>query len=384
MEKADKENKAVAGSDSYRNSSGKKPKINPNIKIKPQPKSNEKESDAGVRDTKILEKLKDLEKDEEQRKAMQTLEEQKQKISEEISEMAVLADQIYIGKAEGVTSPESKSKAMYELFKTIVKDNQEEYSSMLKQNLETEMYERLQDTVSSNENHEENIIHKLKILIRDLQEKTPKIHSEVQNFIEAQKTWREDKEKEFDLQIAQISKATEESDKNEMKTKYTDLCEYVDTMRKEVEGFKDAREKLIVDRDEKIAELEETKNNKLTESKRNIEEKIQALKTESDRLKKELPQSRKDYSTHKKESKKLVSIIENNNKKKKEYKEVITKLNKDLYDLNKNSSKDSQSLVDAFKANLLEKTDTQATLNKQLTELTAECTLIQEQIDSKQ
>ena len=74
-------------------------------------------------------------------------------------------------------------------------------------------------------------------------------------------------------------------------------------MKKEVDQFKEARENLISERDEKIKELEDTKNNKLVDSKRNIQEKIQALKQESSKLKKELPNSRKDYSKHKNESK---------------------------------------------------------------------------------
>lgn len=387
MEKADKENKSIGGGDSYKGSSGKKLKINPNIKITPTPKTNGKEENKPEDNSNyILEKLKDFEKEEEQRKAAKTLEEQKKKIAEEVRQMASLADDIYTGKAENTQDPAAKVKAMYELFKTITKSNFDELNSMLQSNLDCEMYERLMDIVLGDENREENTIHKLKILIRDLQDKTPKIHDEVNKFVEGQKKWRQEKEEEFQKSIAtiksQMSPANTETGENEMMSKYKDLCEYVETMRKEVDGFKEAREKLIQDREEKIRELEETKNTKLVESKRNIEEKIHALKTESDRLKKDLPSSRKDYTTHKKESKKLVSIIEANNKKKKEFKDTITKLNNELRN-RKNNQKESQSLVDALKESLEEKKQTQEKLQKELEQIASECKEIQEKVNAK-
>lgn len=294
--------------------------------------------------------------------------------------MAALADDIYLGKTADAQDPPSKVKAMYELFKNVTKTNLEEFTSLVKYDLECSLGDRLMEIVLKDENNENNTIHKLQILIRDLQDKTPKIDSEVNEFIESQKKWRQEKEEEFQKSIetirSQMAPSNVETGENEMMTKYKDLCEYVETMRKEVNNFKEALDKLVADRDEKL------KSNMLEDSKRNIEEKIQTLKSESDRLKKELPASRKDYNTHKKESKKLISIIEANNKKKKEYKDSITKLNTDLTEL-KGKNKDIQSLVDALKSNLGEKKETEAALKLELADIMSECKQLQDKINEK-
>jgi hypothetical protein len=342
MEKVDIESKSASPPES-KTSSGKKPvRINPNIKITPTAKTNGKEKGQ----ENIEEKLKDFEKEKEQRKAAKSLEDQKQKIVEEVREMAVRADEIYIGKLEGIQTPDEKVKAMYDLFKSIAKSNYEEFSELIEHNLENEMYERLLDIVLNWDNAEQNTIHKLQILIRDLQDKTPKIYAEVKGFVESQKEWRLEKELEFEKSIetirSQMAPINKETGENEMMSKYKELCEYVDAMQKE--GI----DKIIQDRDEKIKELLDTKNNKLTESKQNIEEKIQTLKCESERLKKELPKSRKDYNQHKNESKKLVAIIDANNKKKKQFKETITKLNQELTDHRK-KQKELKDLVESLK-----------------------------------
>lgn len=388
MDKSDKENKAVS-SDSYRGSSGEKPKIKPHPKITPKPKKNGREGESPEKqkeDTNgyILEKLKDFEKEEEERKAAKSAEEQKHKIAEEVRQMGAIAENIYGGIGEHAgTSQADKIKAMYDFFKSIAKTNYDELNMLVKYDLECEQHAKLLDVVLSDVNREENTIHKLKIIIRDLQDKTPKIHSEVQNFVDSQKKWREEKEEEFRKSIAtiksQMSPASEDTGENEMMTKYNELCNYVETMRKEVDGFKEAREKLITDRDEKIKELEDTKNTKLADSKNNIEEKIRTLKTESDRLKKELPASRKDYSTHKKESKKLLTIIEHNNKKKKDLKDLITKLIQELGST-KNKNKDHQSLVSALSSKIQEQEQNHENLKKELAEITEECKNLQEQI----
>lgn len=153
-------------------------------------------------------------------------------------------------------------------------------------------------------------------------------------------------------------------------------------MKGEVESFKQARQKLIDDRDEKIKELEDTKDKKLNESKRNIEEKINALRQESESLRVQLPSSRKDYATHKKESKKLVTIIDANNKRKRELKDNITLMNNEIFALN-GKNKDLQSLVDALKENLKDKNASIEGLKKELEDLTQECVQIQQKIVSK-
>jgi hypothetical protein len=332
MEKADKENKNISSS----NSSGKKPKINPNIKITPTFKNSEKENGESEKTTQyIQEKLKDFELEEQERKAAKTAEEEKAKIVEDVRQMAALADDIYIGKVETAQDPASKVKAMYDLFKSIAKNN----------TLESVVYDNHVDILDNYLNNENNTIHKLQILIRDLQEKTPKIHEEVENFIQSQKEWRVEKEVEFQKSIetirSQMAPKNPETGESEMVAKYNELCEYVDQMKNE--GI----DKVIQDRDDKIKELEDTKNVKLRESKQNIEEKIQTLMMENQRLSKELPKSRKDYSQHKSESKKLVQIIEANNKKKKQFKDTITKLNQELHD-HKKTQKELKSLIDSL------------------------------------
>ena len=346
MEKADKENKSVESTDSGRGSSNKKLKINPNIKITPTAKSNGNETKKAEETNKFIEeKLKDFENEEKKKEEERTLEEQKLRIVDEVKQMAAMADDIYAGKMENTQDEEGKLKAMHDLFKNIVKASHDDFTELLKHNLEFEVNERLMHVLLGHENAERNTIHKLQILIRDLQEKTPKIQEEVSKFIEVQKEWRQEKELEFEKSIqtirSQMAPSNPETGENEMLAKYNELCNYVDTMKNE--GI----DKIIKERDDKIKELEETKNIKLKESKNNIEEKIQTLKRENEKLKKELPQSRKDYTKHKTESKKLVQIISGNNQKKRKYKEEITKLNDELKDHKKNQ-KELSELVESL------------------------------------
>lgn len=277
------------------------------------------------------------------------MEEQKQKIVNEVKKMAEKADDIISRdkyELKENIDAEGKVKAMYDLFKTISKSCYEDSVDFVKHSLDSEIDERLMQILNNYENNESNTIHKLQILIRDLQDKTPKIHEEVDKFIEAQKEWRKEKELEFQKSIqtirSQMAPSNPDTGENEMLSKYNELCEYVDTMKNE--GI----DNIINERDEKIKELRETKDVKLTESKNNIEEKIQVLKRENDKLKKELPQSRKDYTKHKNESKKLVQIIEANNKKKRSYKDKITKLNDQLKE-HKKKQKELSDLVDSLK-----------------------------------
>jgi chromosome segregation ATPase len=153
-------------------------------------------------------------------------------------------------------------------------------------------------------------------------------------------------------------------------------------MKKEVETFKEAREKLVADRDEKIKELEDTKNKKLNESKQNIEEKIETLKTENDSFKKQLPIMKKDYNNHKNESKKLFTIIEANNKKKKEYKDQITQLNSQIFKL-KGETKEKQILVYNLNEYATGKKNSLELLKAQLEQVTKECNEIQKQLTKK-
>ena len=350
MEKSDKENKSVDSSEGGRSSSNKKLKINPHIKITPTAKTNDQDEAKTEETNKIIEeKLKDFEIEEQQRKAAESLVEQKQKIVNEVRKMAEMADNIYAGKVENAQDDAGKVKAMYELFKTISKSSHEDYIEFIKHSLNTEINERLMDILLTYENNESNTIHKLQILIRDLQDKTPKIHSEVEKFVEVQKEWRKEKELEFEKSIktikSQMAPANTETGESEMMTKYKELCEYVDTMKGE--GI----EKIIKERDDKIKELEETKYVKLVESKNNIIEKIQTLKREISKLRSELPQSRRDYVKHKNESKKLVKIIDSNNKKKKDFKEKITLLNTKLKD-HRLKQKELQDLVESLKETL--------------------------------
>ena len=153
-------------------------------------------------------------------------------------------------------------------------------------------------------------------------------------------------------------------------------------MKKEVETFKEAREKLVADRDEKIKELEDTKNNKLNESKENIEEKINTLKQENDSFKKQLPTMRKEFTNHKNESKKLVTVIEANNKKKRESKDQITQLNNEIFNL-KTQNKDKQSLIDNLNVFYSDKCKSLESLKKELEETTNECNAIQNEFVNK-
>jgi predicted transcriptional regulator len=79
-----------------------------------------------------------------------------------------------------------------------------------------------------------------------------------------------------------------------------------------------------------------------------------------------------------------VSIIDSNNKKKKELKEIITKLNKELHDLNKTGGKDSQSLVTALKSSLDEKKETEEKMKQEFVRLTCECKELQDKINAKE
>lgn len=116
---------------------------------------------------------------------------------------------------------------MYDTYRNIAKVNYDESLVLIKQTLEYEQYDKLMDLVMADVNREENTIHKLKIIIRDLQDKTPKIHEEVQNFVEAQKNWRKEKEDEFQKSIStiknQMSPSNEETGENEMMSKYKEL-----------------------------------------------------------------------------------------------------------------------------------------------------------------
>lgn len=259
------------------------------------------------------------------------------------------------------------------MYNEITDSNFEELSKLISYNLEVEEHHRLHNIVLQHVNKEDTVNQKLGIIIRDLQKKTPLINEEVQEFIKEQKEWRVEKEVEFQKSIENIrsqmtpSQAPEteaegegesESPEQAMQKKYKELSDYVETMKNEVDQFKEAREKLIKERDDKIQELNDTKNNKLVESKNNIQEKIQALQAESKKLKKELPSSRKDYNKHKSESKKLVAIIDNNNLKRKELKEVVTQLTKDLT-VEKNKGKQVNEEVSELEKKLKELTDAQ-------------------------
>ena len=146
--------------------------------------------------------------------------------------------------------------------------------------------------------------------------------------------------------------------------------------------LKKQEKKLVADRDEKIKELEDTKNKKLNESKENIEEKINALKHENESFKKQLPVMRKEYANHKNESKKLVAIIEANNKKKRDYKDQITLLNNEIFNL-KTQNKDKQSLVDNLMVFYTDKNKSLESLKKELEEVTKDCNVIQKLLIKK-
>ena len=298
-----------------------------------------------------------------------------------------MAENICYGREENSGKSESERvKLLYDMCKNITKETYDEQMSLLSSFLEYEQCDRLMDIVLGDVNREENTIHKLKIIIRDLQDKTPKINDEVKNFVDAQSKWRKEKEEEFQKSIgtirSQMNFAGEDSAENEMMTKYNELCNYVETMKKEVESFKEAREKLVADRDEKIKELEDTKNKKLNESKENIEEKINALKHENESFKKQLPVMRKEYANHKNESKKLVAIIEANNKKKRDYKDQITLLNNEIFNL-KTQNKDKQSLVDNLMVFYTDKNKSLESLKKELEEVTKDCNVIQKLLIKK-
>ena len=293
-------------------------------------------------------------------------------------QLTTTAEDIFFGRGESTGKSESERvKMLYEMCKDITKTNQDEQMNLLKSILEYDQYDRLMDIVMGDVSREENTIHKLQIIIRDLQDKTPKINEEVRNFVEAQSKWRKDKEEEFQKSIETIRSQMDFA--SEMMSKYNELWNYVETMKKEIEAFKEAREKLIVDRDEKIKELEDTKNNKLNESKQNIEEKINTLKNENDSFKKHLPVMKKDFNNHKSESKKLVTIIEANNKKKRDFKDQITQLNNEIFKI-KNQNKDKQSLNDNLIVFYTDKCKSLESLKKELEDVTKECSDIQKQM----
>ena len=105
--------------------------------------------------------------------------------------------------------------------KDITKTNQDEQMNLLKSILEYDQYDRLMDIVMGDVSREENTIHKLQIIIRDLQDKTPKINDEVRNFVEAQSKWRKDKEEEFQKSIETIRSQMDFA--SEMMSKYNEL-----------------------------------------------------------------------------------------------------------------------------------------------------------------
>ena len=303
-------------------SSAEKPKIKPSLKINPNAKDLDNDNDEKVKKEEtnaiIMQRLKDLENQQKEIDQEKTIEDAKYKIATEIKDMSTKVDSIYNGTNQyAEKSEDDRIKELYELYSQISQSNHEELCKFVEYNLEYDEHNKLYNFIIQDVNKEETTIQKLKIIIRDLQEKTPLIHDEVQSFIEDQKKWRVEKEEEFQKSIENIrsqmtpSVSSESSPEGEihstpesaMQAKYKELWDYVENMKKEVDQFKEARENLISERDEKIKELEDTKNNKLVDSKRNIQEKIQALKQESSKLKKELPNSRKDYSKHKNESK---------------------------------------------------------------------------------
>lgn len=380
-------------------SPSEKPKIKPSLKINPNAKGNNKDDSKAKEDTNasIMQRIKDLENEQKDREKEKTTDEAKLKIANEINILTHKADLIYSGKDsyEG-KSEEDRIQDLYDLYNEITESNYNELSMFVKYNLEYEEHQKLHNIIIQNVNKEETVIQKLKIIIRDLQEKTPLIQEEVQNFVDEQKSWRVEKEEEFQKSIENIRSQmqpsaastegegdqAEETPESAMQAKYKELCEYVGTMKKEVDQFKEAREKLIIEREEKIKELEDTKNVKLVESKRNIEEKIQALQKESSKLKKELPSSRKDFAKHKGESKKLVAIIEANNKKRKELKDHITKLNKELQDV-KGEQKQLNEGIAALQSTLKDKLPDVEKVDNELLEVADKCKKLQDQINDK-
>jgi Myosin-like coiled-coil protein len=246
MEKEEKDVKNT-GSDKVRGS-GEKPKIKPHPKITPTQKSSEGGINEEMKSKFLIrylirlrflsykisphltyiEKLEDYEKELEERKAVKPSDEQKNKLSQEIEQLTTNAENIFFGRGEFSGKPDSERiKAMYELYKEIAKSNHDEQTSLLNSILEYDQHDRLMDIVMGDVSKEENIIHKLKIIIRDLQDKTPKINEEVKNFVEAQSKWRKDKEEEFQKSIGtirtQMNFASEDNGESEMMSKYNEL-----------------------------------------------------------------------------------------------------------------------------------------------------------------
>lgn len=159
-----------------------RPKINPNIKDKKE--SNE---DKYVDETELM------------------LEEARSKIANDAREFANKADNLYRGSGEySDKSEDERVQMMYDLFNQISNDNYDELGKFIDINMEYEEHQRLFNIVLKNVNKEDTVIQKLKIIIRDLQEKTPLIHEEVTSFVVDQKKWREEKEEEFQKSIENI------------------------------------------------------------------------------------------------------------------------------------------------------------------------------------
>ena len=94
-----------------------------------------------------------------------------------------MAENICYGREENSGKSESERvKLLYDMCKNITKETYDEQMSLLSSFLEYEQCDRLMDIVLGDVNREENTIHKLKIIIRDLQDKTPKINDEVKKF----------------------------------------------------------------------------------------------------------------------------------------------------------------------------------------------------------
>lgn len=106
------------------------------------------------------------------------------------------------------------------------------------------------------------------------------------------------------------------------------------------------------------------------------------LTTESDRLQAELKVSRKDYASHKQESKKLVAIMNDKKKKRKELKDMITQKNVRLRDLKKQQT-DDKTYNDEF-AQFAEGQQAEVTsLQDELDQVTKECQEMVETLNAK-
>lgn len=128
------------------------------------------------------------------------------------------------------------------MFGTVNQQKLEAQTDLMKLALEFELNDKICDRIDTDT--EDQTVHKLKIIIRDLQDKVPKIQEEVATFVDSQAQWREEKEAEFQKSIgtikSQMAPTSEETGENEMSTKYKDLCDYVETMKGEVANFKEA------------------------------------------------------------------------------------------------------------------------------------------------